>query len=266
MAARLVDAQAPGARLGSAPAGLGRPGTPDRLLTELGLIRLLVRGYQRGRRAAGRPGRHGARPGRLPGRHRVDVLAGAPVRDDWAVLGRARRGRRAADGAPGLAARRRHRPPGAGAVVRRGRPDRSPPTWCRAPRVDADLCFYPGAQPLRALVAERHGDPRRWRPGRRTADRSAGALDGYARRGRRRAVARAVAGAARRGHARRPITVDGGICATGPATRCRSTRPRRAVAAGRGGRRGDRDGGRRVVTPAGLRPLTAWTDARLVRL
>ena len=85
MAARLVDAQAPGAaRLVRNLAGYA--GDPARLLVELGLLRLLTAGF--------------ARLDRLPPalaatvRQRVglpvsaeEVLAGPPVRDRWQVLG-----------------------------------------------------------------------------------------------------------------------------------------------------------------------------------
>jgi SWIM zinc finger len=85
MAARLVDAQAPGAaRLVRNLAGYA--GDPARLLVELGLLRLLTAGF--------------ARLDRLPPalaatvRQRVglpvsaeEVLAGPPVRDRWQILG-----------------------------------------------------------------------------------------------------------------------------------------------------------------------------------
>ena len=91
MAARLVDAQAPGAaRLVRNLAD--HAGDPDRLLAELGLLRLLTSGY--------------ARLDELPDalaatvRLRVglpvaaeEVLAGPPVRDRWQVSGCATRSR-----------------------------------------------------------------------------------------------------------------------------------------------------------------------------
>ena len=161
MAARLVDAQAPTAasavrRLGNL-AGIG-PQWADRMLGELGLLRLLVAAHDR----------LDTLPAPLAATVRTrigfpvgteDVLAGPRVRDRWQVLGQVdtddgalmtrRTWLHGADGgrfallltfaAPG-------QPLGADAV---------PGT-----ELDAELCFYPGALPLRALVAERIGTPR----------------------------------------------------------------------------------------------------------
>ncbi|WP_033339357.1 SWIM zinc finger family protein [Catenuloplanes japonicus] len=158
MAARLVDAQAGTAastvrRLGRL-AGVGA-GWADRLLGELGLLRLLVAGYDR----------RDALPPELAATVRTrigfatstdEVLAGPRLRDSWQVLGQAdtveerltsRRtwlrgvttGRSAlllAYAAPGQSL------PG----------DAVPGTL-----LDAELCFYPGASPLRALIAQPHG-------------------------------------------------------------------------------------------------------------
>lgn len=87
----------------------------------------------------------------------ADVLAGPRVRDEWAVLGfrdeiedrltvrrvwlRGRSGRYAlvlSFAAPGQPL---------------------PADLVPGTSIDASLCFYPGARPLRALVADRHGDP-----------------------------------------------------------------------------------------------------------
>jgi hypothetical protein len=151
-AARLVDAQAPGAAsrlrsLGSVAAG--RPdGWPERLLSGLGLLHLLCEAHER---AAG-PLRDDVRA--LLGWNvaREDVLAGEHVRDRWAVLART------------ILEQERLR-------VQRtwlwglehGRPalllDFAPPGGTLEPRppagttIDAELAFYPGATPLRALVA-----------------------------------------------------------------------------------------------------------------
>ncbi|MEU4557993.1 SWIM zinc finger family protein [Actinoplanes sp. NPDC023936] len=156
MAARLVDAQAPGAagmlrRLAGA-AGAG-PHWADRVLGELGLLRLLADGH--------------ARLGELDPalaatvRSRIgfptateEVLAGPRTTDRWQVLGRVE----VDDGA--LTTRRTwlH---GTGtdrfalvlAFAAAGQPlpaDLVPGTEFRG-----DLCFYPGSAPLRALVAER---------------------------------------------------------------------------------------------------------------
>ena len=85
MAARLVDAQAPG--LASSVRRLAAvAGSPDRLLTELSLLRLLTAGY---RRLDELPADLAATV-----RTRVglpvatdDVLAGPRVRDVWTVIG-----------------------------------------------------------------------------------------------------------------------------------------------------------------------------------
>jgi hypothetical protein len=155
MAARLVDAQAPGAanavrRLGGF-AGVG-PQWADRLLGELALLRLLVAGHSR----------LGALDPALAAtvRSRIgfptpaeEVLAGPRVTDRWQVLGQVE----ADEGS--LTSRRTwlHGSGGRFALVLTfaapGQPlaaDLVPGTEFRG-----DLCFYPGAAPLRALVAER---------------------------------------------------------------------------------------------------------------
>jgi hypothetical protein len=151
MAARLVDAQAPGAaRLVRNLADY--TGDPERLLTELGLLRLLAAGF--------------ARLDSLPAdlaatvRLRVglpvpaeEVLAGPAVRDRWQVLGvrdelegdlLVRRVwlRGAATGRPALVLS--FAGPGQVFVT-----DLVPGT-----ELDADLCFYPDH--LRVLIAQRH--------------------------------------------------------------------------------------------------------------
>ncbi|GAA4928577.1 SWIM zinc finger family protein [Actinoplanes utahensis] len=156
MAARLVDAQAPAAagavrRLGGI-AGVG-PHWADRLLGELALLRLLVAGHARldtldpalaatVRSRIGFP---------MP---TEEVLAGPQVTDRWQVLGQVD----ADDGT--LTSRRtwlRGSSGGRFALVLSfaapGQPlpaDLVPGTEFRG-----DLCFHPGAAPLRALVAER---------------------------------------------------------------------------------------------------------------
>ena len=158
MAARLVDAQAPAAasavrRLGGI-VGIG-PRWADRLLSEMSLLRLLVAGYDR----------LDDLPPALAAtvRTRVgfpvsteDVLAGARVRDRWQVLG-------LVDSDDGALMSRRIWLRGAAtgrfalllsfaAAGQSLQSDVAPGT-----EVDADLCFYPGAFPLRALIAERFG-------------------------------------------------------------------------------------------------------------
>jgi hypothetical protein len=157
MAARLVDAQAPTAasavrRLGTV-AGIG-PHWADRLLGELALLRLLVAGHER----------LDELPSELAATVRArigfpvatdDVLAGPRVADRWQVLGQV-------DTDDGALTTRRTWLRGAATgrfalVLAFAAPadtlvsDLVPGTEFRG-----DLTFYPGAVPLRALVAERH--------------------------------------------------------------------------------------------------------------
>jgi SWIM zinc finger len=178
MAARLVDAQAPGAagavrRL----AGAATDPTGERLLTELSLLRLLVSAY---RRLDGLPADLAATV-----RARVglpvpteEVLAGPRVGDEWYVLGvrdqvderlTTRRAwlRGAGTGRPAL-------------VLSFAAPGQTLPADPVVGTVlDADLCFFPGAQPLRALVADRRAVAVRAQPP--PADAVPAALRGYAR-------------------------------------------------------------------------------------
>ncbi|GFJ90753.1 hypothetical protein Prum_043950 [Phytohabitans rumicis] len=157
MAARLVDAQAPGAanavrRLGRI-AGVGAQWA-DRLLGELALLRLLVAAY----------GRVGELPDPLAAtvRSRVgipvpteEVLAGPPLRDRWHVLGQVeladdrlitrRTWLRGTDSGR-FALLLAFAPPGQALPA-----DTVPGT-----AIDADLCWYPGALPMRAVFAHRH--------------------------------------------------------------------------------------------------------------
>jgi hypothetical protein len=158
MAARLIDSQAPA--LASAVRRLaGAASAPERLLAELGLIWLVVRAY----------GRIDQLPEDLAAtvRSRVGfpvatdaVLSGPKVRDEWAVAGRrdefderlsVRRVwlRGTTTGRPALVLS--FAAPGATLAA-----DLIPGT-----AVEAELCFYPGRLPLRALVAQRYGEPRR---------------------------------------------------------------------------------------------------------
>ncbi len=161
MAARLVDAQAPAVasavrRLGGV-AGIG-PHWADRLLGGLALIRLLVAGHER----------LDTLPPALAAtvRSRIgfpvaqeDVLATPPVRDRWQVLGQV-------DSDEGAITTRRTWLLGAttarfalhlsfAAPGQSLTADLLPGTV-----IDAALCFYPGAAPLRALVKEKFGPPR----------------------------------------------------------------------------------------------------------
>jgi hypothetical protein len=161
MAARLVDAQAPTAasavrRLG-AVAGIG-PQWADRLLGDLAMLRLLVAGHER----------LDTLPPALAATVRArigfpvaadDVLATPPLRDHWQVLGQV-------DSDEGTITTRRTWLRGADSgrfalILSFAAPGQSlaadvvPGTW-----IEAELCFYPGAAPLRALVKERFGTPR----------------------------------------------------------------------------------------------------------
>ncbi|MER7129175.1 SWIM zinc finger family protein [Streptosporangium saharense] len=164
---RLVDAQAPGvagavSRLGDVLAG---EDWPARLLGEYSLLHLLAVAHRRMAAAqpygAGHEGEHGDGLVRTV-RDRIgfpvakeEVLAGRRVRDVWDVLGRrdAEQDR--------LITRRvwlRGRRTGRAAVVLSHAPvgqalDASLVTGVA---LDAELAFYPGASPLRALVAARH--------------------------------------------------------------------------------------------------------------
>ncbi|GID95323.1 hypothetical protein Adi01nite_47350 [Amorphoplanes digitatis] len=161
MAARLVDAQAPAAasavrRLGGV-AGIG-PHWADRLLGELALLRLLVAGHER----------LGALPPALAAtvRSRIgfpvanqDVLATAEVRDLWQVLGQI-------DSEEGAITTRRTWLLGVGSgrfalLLSFAAPGQSPAAEVvPGTAIEAALCFYPGAAPLRALVKEQFGTPR----------------------------------------------------------------------------------------------------------
>lgn len=161
VAARLVDAQAPGLaaavrRVASVPSS--GPGWEQRLLAELSLLDLLV----------GAAGQVDTLPEGLAAtvRSRVgqpvtseQVLATPPVRDHWQVVGVRD------ESEEKLASRRvwlRGRDTGRAALVLSfAAPGQALPVdLVLGSEVDADLCFYPGATPLRALVAARHGAPR----------------------------------------------------------------------------------------------------------
>lgn len=156
VAARLIDAQAPGlAGAVKRLAGLAVGGSPDELLAEISLIHLLTRSYARLDElseplAASVRARIG---GTVPAEQ---VLATEPVRDVWQVLG----SRDEAE--ERLTTRRvwlRGSTTGRAALVLSfavaGQPLAA--DLVVGTEVDADLCFYPAATPLRALVARRNG-------------------------------------------------------------------------------------------------------------
>ncbi|TDE38094.1 SWIM zinc finger family protein, partial [Nonomuraea mesophila] len=156
LAKRLIDAQAPAA------AGLvsrltrvrSEEGWPGRLLEEYALLNLLAVAY---RRRAGLPAAL-ARTVLIRAGFPVtkeEVLTGPAVRDHWDVLG----GRdevqdRLTARKVWLRGRRTRRPALILSFAPQGQPlDASLVTGTT---IDADLAYYPGAAPLRALVATRH--------------------------------------------------------------------------------------------------------------
>jgi hypothetical protein len=257
MAARLVDAQAPAAA-GAVRRLAGVARAPQSLLAELGLLRLLVAGHRR----------RSELPADLAATVRArigftvpveEVQAGPAVRDDWHVLAvrdeaddrltTRRVWLRGATGRPAL-------------VLSFAAPGQPLDAELVVGTVhDAELRFYPGAQPLRAIVTHRHAPIRSAPPA--GGDTVAGALDGYATAlsrdpwlDRWPVLLRGV----------RPVdtgrwqVVDaaGDGLPLDPAV----PEPWTLVALA---------GGHPVTvagewTTAGLRPLTAWADDRLVRL
>ncbi|MGW6130669.1 SWIM zinc finger family protein [Cellulomonas sp. NPDC055163] len=160
VAARLVDAQAPGLaaavrRLASVAAS--GEGWPGRLLEELALVHLLVTAH----------GRLDELPADLAQTVRTragatvrteDVLAGPPVRDRWDVLA-------LRDSSDGRLTTRRVHVRGAGTgrdalVLSFAGPGQVlDVSLVPGTSLDADLHLYPGALPLRAVVGTRHGEP-----------------------------------------------------------------------------------------------------------
>jgi SWIM zinc finger len=161
VAARLVDAQAPALasavrRLGSLPAS--GAGWEERLLSELGLLRLLTEAYGRldelpqplAQTVAARIG------------HPVtteQVLATPPVRDVWQVLGsRDEIEERLTARRVWLLGRETGR---IALVLSFAAPGQALSVdLVVGAEFDGELCFYPGSGQLRALVAQRHRDVR----------------------------------------------------------------------------------------------------------
>jgi hypothetical protein len=177
MAARLVDAQAPG--LASGVRRLASvASTPERLLTELSLLRLMVSGYRRrDEMPADLVETVDARIG-FP-TTTDEVLARDPVPDEWTVIGT----RDELDERLNL--RRvwlRGTQTGRDALVlsfaRPGTP--LPADLVLGTSFDGDLCFFPGQGNLRALVRSRHSEPRSVREPPGPSATVGEALDRYA--------------------------------------------------------------------------------------
>jgi SWIM zinc finger len=158
IAARMVDAQAPGVagRLRRLPAVLASgEGWHGRLLEQFALLRLLVRAH---RRLAELPPALAAAVRTHVGypTSRSEVLALAPIRDTWAVLGL----RDTLEDR--LSTRRiwlRGADTGRAALVLSYAPagQQFDESLLPGTGVDCELHFYPGG--IRALVGVRHGDP-----------------------------------------------------------------------------------------------------------
>jgi hypothetical protein len=162
LAARMVDAQLPGVasavrRLASAAAS--GDGWPGRLLEEYALLHLLVAAAQPEPYAEAVRGHLGVPVAK------DDVLAREPVRDRWAVLA-------VRDEAEDrFVVRRvwlRGEETGRSAVVLSFSATPQQPldaSLVPGTVLDADVHYYPGAAPLRALVGTRHSGARRRPPG-----------------------------------------------------------------------------------------------------
>ncbi|TLF61120.1 SWIM zinc finger family protein, partial [Nonomuraea sp. KC401] len=157
LAKRLVDAQAPGAAgtVSRLTRVRSEEGWPGRLLEEYALLNLLAVAY---RRRAGLPAAL-ARTVLIRAGFpvtREEVLARPAVRDHWDVLG----GRdevqdRLTARKVWLRGRRTQRPALILSFAPQGQPLDS--SLVTGTTIEADLTYYPGAAPLRALVAARHG-------------------------------------------------------------------------------------------------------------
>ncbi|MDT3400573.1 SWIM zinc finger family protein [Streptomyces sp. B1866] len=161
MAARMVDAQAPGLEarvreLGAIPSS--GPGWPGRLLEECALLHLLGQGFLRVEELpGGLAATTRARVGLTPPAAEV-LAAGEPVRDRWLVLG-------GQDSADGRVTTRRiwlrgERTDRMAVLLSYGAAGR-PPGLALPPGLvlDADLAYHPAARPLRAVLGARYGEP-----------------------------------------------------------------------------------------------------------
>jgi SWIM zinc finger len=168
VAARMVDAQAPGVAgmlrgLSAAPASGDE--WPARLLSEYGMLHLLARAHERldtlppGLAATVR-----SRIGYTTGRQ--EVLSRPAITDRWEVLGV----RDLTDGeVPGrrIWARGLDTHQSAMLLTFYGPAGWQDPDAARlraGAEFRADLHFYPGQPPMRALIGTRHGDPARAKP------------------------------------------------------------------------------------------------------
>jgi hypothetical protein len=172
-AARMVDAQAGGlaSRIrrmsGAAHAG---DAWAERLLEDAALTHLLLEAHER---LDTLPQETQADVRQLIGWTVTteEVLAGEPVRDDWAVVGQVtvddERLRTQRTWLRGV-----HNERDALILSFAAPGQMLDPGVMFGTVVDASLAFYPGAAPLRAVVAERHGEPRQLErfPGHDSAD------------------------------------------------------------------------------------------------
>jgi len=160
MAARLVDAQAPGlARQIRSCAGVPASGEgwQARLLERLALLHLLIEGY---RRIETLPADTQADLRAAIGwsQNQDELLASAGLRDHWLILGQR------VEDEDNLRVQRtwlwgeaQARPALILSFAAPGQPlDRS---LTPGTALDADLVYFPGAYPLRALIQQRHGQP-----------------------------------------------------------------------------------------------------------
>lgn len=246
LAKRLVDAQAPGVAglVSRLPRVRREDDWPGRLLEEYALLNLLAVAYRRCAELPGPLARSVLIRAGFPVT-REEVLGGPVVRDRWHVLGRRD------EEQDHLTARRvwlLGRDTGRRALVLSFAPQGQAldVSLVTGTVIDADLAFYPGAAPLRALVAAQHGHDTSTPPTGLPPER---ALD---------EVARALA--------EDPWTeswplvlsevVPGRGSLGGLALHPRARDPWRLIAV---------SGGRPLTvatewTPQGLRPLTTWDD------
>ncbi|MER7501567.1 SWIM zinc finger family protein [Nonomuraea pusilla] len=256
LAKRLIDAQAPGvAGVVSRLAGVrSEPGWPERLLEEYALLDLLAVAYRRraelpaplARTVLSRCGFPVARE---------EVLAGPVVRDRWHVIGRRDEEQdRLASRRVWLRGRQTGRP---ALVLSFAAPGQQlDASLVTGTTVDAGLAFYPGAAPLRALVATRHEPAEE--PGDTAPASAEGPPPGLGVDAALDEVAEALAGDPWTDSW--PLVLSGVVperaALGGLPLHPRARDPWRLIAV---------SGGRPLTvaaewTPLGLRPLTTWDD------